>query len=256
MKIVACGEKEERLLNLIFSYLERNKCRNLNLINLKYIQVDDAVCRDGVNARYCQGTIYIDGKAIGNILEKIDIDLKDDSGFDLLKSDYVKIFMNEFIHELYHCDAEAKMLSIHNVVYDEECDFWMRITAHFWIECYVGYRSGKNQYCFEKQYNQEMLLLHQIIGIKWNITHLYENKNECKNMQYLSYMASYFVTINLVYDLDAKYLFEIADDDVKNLFGNLIEEVKRLLQRKIIIDDYAEIKQLEMIFREYYKKTI
>ena len=75
-------------------------------------------------------------------------------------------------------------------------------------------------------------------------------------MQYLSYMASYFVTINLVYDLDAKYLFEIADDDVKNLFGNLIGEVKRLLQRKIIIDDYAEIKQLEMIFREYYKKTI
>lgn len=254
MKIVAYGSEDERLIKFIFSYLKKNKCKNLNIKNLKCIKVDDEKCGKGVNARYCHGTIYIDKKAIKPILEKNNIHAMENNSSELLKNDDIKILMNDLLHELFHCDAEIKMPMLHNMVYDEKCDFWKRITAHFWIESYVGYCSSQKQYHLEEQYRNDIKLLHQIVEVKWNITNLYRNENNLNNMSHLEYIASYFVPLILSYDLENEYLPKIGDDNIRKLFEKLIMEVKYLLEVGVVVEEYNKIERLEMFFKEYYNK--
>lgn len=244
------NDEHRVLLERILSYLLENKCNQLELGNLKKIVGDrNKKLAKGVGARYESGILYVKEKDMTDALKKMDTKKLNSYNFNQLEEDrnfHLKLVVDNVMHELFHCDAEIKMSKLHALNYNKDEDIWKRCIAHFWIECTVEYNSRKIS--FLKNEN----LLEQISNADWDINCFWDCGNNFGNMYYFIYTASYFVALNLAFDLGDKYIGKVKEDKIKHIYSDLISKSKPMLKRNIYIDDYSEIKRFEMVFKKYF----
>lgn len=239
------------LLKVIYKYLVEEKCPYLELSKLEKIIVDHkGKLADGVGARYENNLLFVKENDIKNALLNVNdkdferyifVELKDTT------DEATKLLVDNIMHELFHCDAQTKMPLMHAIHASEEQDIWKRCISHFWIECTVEYNSR----CISFLKSED--LLSQISKIKWEIECFFDCGNDYGNMYYFIYVSSYFVALNLALRTEYRYLENIVNDRIKEVYIELLGTCKQLLEQRIYIDDYRKIEEIEKIFKSYFE---
>lgn len=239
------------LLKIIYKYLSEEKCSYLKLSKLEKIIVDHkGKLADGVGACYENNQLFVKEDDVKNawlnVINKdceryIFVDVKD------AKDKATKLLIDNIMHELFHCDAQEKMPSLHAINASEKQNVWKRCISHFWIECTVEYNSRGVSFLRSED------LLSQISKIKWEIECFYDCGNNNGNMYDFIYTSSYFVALNLAFQTEDKYLESVVDDKIKKVYIELLLVCKQLLDHNVYVDDYAQVQEIEKIFRIYFE---
>lgn len=253
MIIEADNDIYQELLQIIYDYLLNDKCTHLDLDKLKKIVV---VANDklpqGVGAHYENGIVLVKEGDVKNSLSCIRGRDMNKYIFQEIKNssdEETKLLIDEIMHELFHCDAEKKMPLLHSIVHSEQEDIWKNCIARFWIECVVEYYSHKDSFLRKEE------LLKQISNAEWKINCIWESEKKEENMDELIYVASYFVALNLLYRTEEKYLENINDNQICDLYRKLFVICRGLIDREKYIDDYSEIVPIENIFKKYFDES-
>lgn len=241
----------ENLLETVYGYLLKEKCSYLELDKLEKIIVDQkGKLGKGVGARYENNQLFVKEDDIKKALLNINgNDIKQYIFEDIKNTadEATKLLIDNIMHELFHCDAQSKMPLLHAIIASEEQDIWKGCVSHFWIECTVEYHSRAISFLRKED------LIRQISEMKWKIECFFDCGNDYGNMNYFIYIASYFVALNLALQTGDRYLKNIVDRKVKNVYIDLLAVCKRLLEQNTYIDDYAQIEGIEKIFKDYFE---
>ena len=242
----------QELLYVVYDYLLNEKCAHLDLDKLERIVI---VCNnklpDDVGARYENGLVLVKEESVKNALSYIkerDVDKYIFQEIRYTSDNKTKLLIDNVMHELFHCDAEKKMPTLHSMLHSDNADPWKGCTARFWIECTVEYKSHKDSFLMKEK------LLEDISKANWEINCFYGDEDIEKNMYQLIYAASYFVPLNLLYGTEDKYLENVNDKQIYNLYSNLFEICRELISKEEYIDDYSEIVGIENVFKDFFKK--
>lgn len=242
----------QKLLHTIYEYLLNEKCAHLDLDNLeRIVVVSNNELPAGVDARFENRQVLVKEESVKNSLSHIkekDINKYIFEQIKDLSDNKTKLLIDNVMHELFHCDAEKKMPALHSMIRSDSPEPWKGCMARFWIEFTVEYNSHKNSFLRKEK------LLEQISNAQWEIDCFFGDKNEEKTMYKLIYVASYFVPLNLLYGTEEKYLKNVNDKQIYNLYSRLFAICRKLIDKEKYIDGYSEIMSIENVFKDYFDK--
>lgn len=250
MFIETNNDSYQELLTIIYTFLINKKCAHLDLNRLeKIVVVSNEELSENVGSQYENGQISIREESIKNsfsCIKEKDINKYSFQEVGDSLDEKTKLLIDNVMHELFHCDAEKKMPTLHSLIGSNNEDLWKRCIARFWIECTVEYNSHKDSFLRKEK------LLEHLSNIKWEIDSFWDNENEERTMYQLIYVASYFVSLNILYGTEEKYIENVGDKQIYDLYIDLFAICKKLLDKEEYIDDYNEIMCIENVFKDYF----